>query len=79
MTRKLNALLAAIALLAGGTTATVVFAAQDVSAPQKFATQIAMTQMTPDQMAQMTPVTANKNDKKTTTIPHFQFTHSGGR
>ena len=59
MTRKLNTLVAAAAVLTGITTATAVFAADGTSTPQPPRTQVVTAQMGPDQMAQMTTMMTN--------------------
>jgi Spy/CpxP family protein refolding chaperone len=61
MTRKLNALVAAAALVAGTSSATAVFAAESTSAPPP-RTQGEMAQMNPDQMKQMGMVPASRSN-----------------
>jgi hypothetical protein len=78
MTRKLNTLFAAAAILTGITTATAVFAADSTSTAQPSRTQVMMTQMSPDQMAQMTTITTDRSNATTASVYHFHGTHPGG-
>ncbi len=78
MTRKLNTLFAATAVLTGITVATAAFAALGASMPQPPRSQGAMAQMSPDQMAQMkegrsTALAAPDEEHR-----YFHVTHPAG-
>jgi hypothetical protein len=75
MTRKLNTLFAAAALLTGITTATEVFAAEGTSTLHPPRTQVVMGQMSPDQMMTRRSNAFTGPDEK---YRHVQVTHSGG-
>jgi hypothetical protein len=78
MTRALNTLFTASALLTGLAAATAAFAAEGTSTPQPPRTQVVVAQMSPDQMAQMTTTTTDRSDAPTAPAHHAQVTHPGG-